>query len=256
MTELNRFSDKSDFPSEILEGLLYLGSAKSACSEEVMKHLGITHVLNVSDDIPNYFETNSKRQWSYSNVDCFNINYENIFIEDTEDAPIHHYFSRAFNFIDQALFPKSVGGEALLGCANADSEHDLVFGELATVTLKLELETAVVSAWQEDETKCAAFDVDVTLGRLRQAQPQGRVLVHCAMGKSRSATMITMYLMKKFLLPYKLARNIVKTRRETVEINNGFIGHLETFGENDLKYHLVESDNDSESTEGEEAIVC
>jgi len=101
-----------------------------------MKHLGITHVLNVSDDIPNYFETNN----------CFNINYENIFIEDTEDAPIHHYFSRAFNFIDQALFPKSVGGETLLGCANADSEHDLVFGELATVTLKLELETAVVSA--------------------------------------------------------------------------------------------------------------
>eukprot|EP00345_Euplotes_harpa_P002479 CAMPEP_0168321398 /NCGR_PEP_ID=MMETSP0213-20121227/2252_1 /TAXON_ID=151035 /ORGANISM="Euplotes harpa, Strain FSP1.4" /LENGTH=65 /DNA_ID=CAMNT_0008323051 /DNA_START=1045 /DNA_END=1242 /DNA_ORIENTATION=+ len=65
-----------------------------------------------------------------------------------------------------------------------------------------------------------------------------------------------MYLMKKFLLPYKVCRNIVKARREVVEINYGFVNLLKTFEENDFKYLTETDDNDSESTEGEETIVC
>ena len=45
-----------DFPSEIIKGKLYLGGFKSAKSYEVVKDLGITHILNISDNCECVFE--------------------------------------------------------------------------------------------------------------------------------------------------------------------------------------------------------
>lgn len=214
-----------------------------------IKTLGITHILNVTDVIPNYFENNEK----------LNIKYENIFIEDTEDAPIHNYFRRAFDFIDNALF-KNENNSAVN--SNEDDTYeafcpnDFSFGDTATHVLKLDLVNSTINLWHEDDTKKLAYDADTEVNRLRKIHTQNKVLVHCAMGKSRSATIITMYLMKKFLLPYKIARNIVKVRREKIEINYGFINILKSFEENDFKYLTETTDEDSESTEGEETIVC
>ena len=44
------------YPNEILEGLLYLGDANHATSAHVMKNMKITHIVNVTDVIPNAFE--------------------------------------------------------------------------------------------------------------------------------------------------------------------------------------------------------
>ena len=51
---------------------------------------------------------------------------------------------------------------------------------------------------------------------------QNRVLVHCAMGMSRSATVVIMYLMKKFNLCLDDALSLVKERRHVVDPNSGF----------------------------------
>ena len=42
------------------------------------------------------------------------------------------------------------------------------------------------------------------------------------MGMSRSATCVIMYLMKKFLLSFDDAFDIVKLRREKIDPNDGF----------------------------------
>mmetsp|Transcript_7480 Transcript_7480/g.8498 ORF Transcript_7480/g.8498 Transcript_7480/m.8498 type:complete len:80 (+) Transcript_7480:954-1193(+) len=65
---------------------------------------------------------------------------------------------------------------------------------------------------------------------------QPKVFVHCAMGRSRSATLIMMYLMKKYNLSYQNTENLVKSRREEVEINCGFSSQLEDFEENLLEF--------------------
>jgi len=56
-----------------------------------------------------------------------------------------------------------------------------------------------------------------------------RVLIHCALGKSRSATVTIMYLMKKFQWGFEQALEYVKTKRKTVDPNYGFLKQLEEF---------------------------
>ncbi|CAD8071128.1 unnamed protein product [Paramecium sonneborni] len=54
----------------------------------------------------------------------------------------------------------------------------------------------------------------------------GKVFVHCAQGKSRSACFIVMYLMRKFNWGFEKAYEFVKECREIVCINEGFINQL------------------------------
>ena len=58
------------------------------------------------------------------------------------------------------------------------------------------------------------------------------------MGRSRSATMVIMYLMKKFDLSLDLAFPITKSRREVVDPNEGFMQKLEDL-DNKMKQHLI-----------------
>jgi len=49
-----------NYPSEILEGRLYLGDQFHTADKQIMKHLRVTHIINISDKIPCYFEDSSK----------------------------------------------------------------------------------------------------------------------------------------------------------------------------------------------------
>lgn len=50
-----------------------------------------------------------------------------------------------------------------------------------------------------------------------------KVLVHCHRGVSRSATIVIMYLMRKFKLTLRDAYKLVKSRRDKIDPNAGFI---------------------------------
>lgn len=58
-----------------------------------------------------------------------------------------------------------------------------------------------------------------------------RVLVHCAFGVSRSATLVIMYLMKNFQISYEEAFEYTKQCREIVDPNEGFKNQLIKFEE-------------------------
>jgi len=62
------------------------------------------------------------------------------------------------------------------------------------------------------------------------------VLIHCAMGKSRSATITIMFLMKRFSWNFEKAFMFVKRKREIVNPNEGFIQRLLEFEKNNLTF--------------------
>jgi len=53
------------YPSEIIDRRLYLGDATHAKNPTIMYNLGITHILNVSTNIPNTFEDSKGMNINY-----------------------------------------------------------------------------------------------------------------------------------------------------------------------------------------------
>ena len=60
-----------------------------------MKHLRVTHILNVSDKIDNYFETSSKC-FFLIRIGSLNIKYLRIQIEDEQSIQIKMSFPLAY----------------------------------------------------------------------------------------------------------------------------------------------------------------
>ena len=69
----------------------------------------------------------------------------------------------------------------------------------------------------------------------RKNNPEEKVLVHCFMGSSRSATIVIAYLMKYEKLRRRDALNFCKEKRELVNINTDFFAQLLDF-EKTLSY--------------------
>lgn len=61
---------------------------------------------------------------------------------------------------------------------------------------------------------------------IEDGQQKGNVLVHCYFGVSRSATLVTSYLMKKYNLTLDAALEKVKSKRRCVGPNSGFLKQL------------------------------
>jgi len=57
----------------------------------------------------------------------------------------------------------------------------------------------------------------------------GKILVHCAAGISRSSSIVIYYLMKRYNWDYGRAYNYVKSHRKIINPNNGFCRQLRFF---------------------------
>lgn len=82
------------YPNEILAGVLYLGNMWQAGSKEVVEDLGITHVVNATEDLGNVFEGDGVR-------------YHEVKIPDVDAADISAFFNNTFAFIEGAMATRS-----------------------------------------------------------------------------------------------------------------------------------------------------
>lgn len=57
----------------------------------------------------------------------------------------------------------------------------------------------------------------------------GKVLIHCMAGRSRSATIVSAYIIKTFGMDAKNTVNSVKSKREIVQPNDAFVKQLEKY---------------------------
>ena len=87
------------YPSLILENQMYLGRGEQATNAKIVSDLGLTHIINIGSEHPSPF------------TDC--IQYLNIKLDDNPSSDLKLYFSKACQFISDAL---SAGGRILVHC--------------------------------------------------------------------------------------------------------------------------------------------
>jgi len=199
-----------NYPSEILTSRMYLGDQFHAQDYDVMTQLGVTHILNCTDMLPNFFE-DSKR---------IDLEYMRVNIEDEADVKIDLAFPSAWDFIDDAIM--SAGSSPLMRRegfrfkkntlslidrttykAVEDSKHTRLRNDLQVYSMdgqEVDFKTSK-KAPKTKMTNLTAYRIESQLAELEKTlSPHNHnvVFIHCAMGRSRSATCVIMYLMKKF----------------------------------------------------------
>ncbi len=137
------------YPSEIVEGKLYLGKGDQATNEKVVKTLKLTHILNIGSEHDNAFPDD--------------IQYYNVRVPDENSSNLYGRFVKMVSFMHSGL------------------------------------------------------------------EEGGKVLVHCNLGASRSATAIIAYFMYTRKWSIETAFEYVKARRPVIGPNRGFLKQLSDF---------------------------
>jgi len=100
------------------------------------------------------------------------------------------------------------------------------------------------------------FFLDTRFREMYQKQANDNVLlVQCAMGVSRSATMVIMFFMKKFNVPYSQALRFVKARREAVDPNPGFIKQMEELESTGYSFEKMEAKRSLETKKSSDTAL-
>ena len=84
----------------------------------------------------------------------------------------------------------------------------------------------------EGETIFPKFEVAY---KFIKKHPENNILVHCAAGVSRSASVVIYYLMKEYKWDFETCLNYTKERRPVVSLNPGYEQQLTEFYEKNLK---------------------
>ena len=84
----------------------------------------------------------------------------------------------------------------------------------------------------EDEKIFPKFEVAY---KFIKKHPENNILVHCAAGMSRSASVVIYYLMKEYKWDFETCLNYTKERRPVVSLNPGYEQQLTEYYEKNLK---------------------
>ncbi len=123
---------------------------------------------------------------------------------------------------------------------NAHSLHELQFFEIKTI-INVAQEISKICAnefkyikynWLDYFNYNILLDIDDIVDQIHnEISNKNTVLIHCAMGISRSATVVIGYLMKYKKMKYEEAYEHVKSLRKCINPNIGFVNQLIKYGQ-------------------------
>jgi dual specificity phosphatase 12 len=186
-------------------GKLYIGGLYALYQTDLIEAAGITHILSVIDyDIDPLLRGRFK---------CKGLKHFHIRVEDHPNENLLQHFPSAVQFIDQAL--NSVNGNP-----RVLHEDDSKIGGEGEAGCRFSSQFSNAPATLPNESK-----VDKNDGGA------GGVFIHCAMGKSRSATLVCAYLIYHYALSPSAALEQLCEGRPVCEPNVGFREQLEVWAE-------------------------
>ena len=117
---------------------LFLGAGRDAQNLEQLQRARITHILNVADDVPNFFE----------HSDQITLAYENLNVGDFgTDAGISRVFEKAARFVQEEVVASK--GRVLVHCANGSNRSATIVIALVMMLKDLPLSNAWMSVCKE-----------------------------------------------------------------------------------------------------------
>lgn len=127
-----QLSNQNDdqWASEIIPGFLWLGGAEDANNLEQLHEHGITDILNVSDDILNYFEGLNEFVYLKLNVK-----------DHGEDEGISRVFADAISFIREVL---EKDGKVLVHCRHGQNRSATIVMAFLMDVMEMKLKEAVM----------------------------------------------------------------------------------------------------------------
>jgi protein-tyrosine phosphatase len=98
--------------TDIYHSKIYLGNGYDACNYQELMNKKISHILNCTNDVPNYFEDDDNLSISYLKLDVLDFGV---------DQGISRVFPEAIRFIQDVVNDKDNGNCILIHCANGSN---------------------------------------------------------------------------------------------------------------------------------------
>uniref|UniRef100_A0A915LW77 protein-tyrosine-phosphatase n=1 Tax=Meloidogyne javanica TaxID=6303 RepID=A0A915LW77_MELJA len=102
----NRRGQSTLFPVHILP-FLYLGNVDTAKNRQTLEKCDIRYVINVTSDLPNYFECDAKDEQLNGGNGASDITYMRIPVDDNCSHNLAQFFPEAISFIEHARSQKA-----------------------------------------------------------------------------------------------------------------------------------------------------
>jgi protein-tyrosine phosphatase len=154
--------------------------------------------------------------------------------DPSDDGAAHDLWAGTV-FVSSALFPRKKQGQGLIE-VGITTILDLSCGDKYPVPAGIARHAFPIEDRADTDIAPLFQQCHALIDQC--ASQEGKVLVHCAMGASRSATIVIAWLMTRQGMDLRTALNHCKSRRQAVRPNNGFFRVLRRL---DQDLHQVDS---------------